>query len=396
MSELNIENLCIDEISIIMEYLNYYDLFNVNLTNNFWNNIVSEVTTFPDYIKILKLSKISKFNPKHLFYYCCENNHLNIARRIVNQENIIFKNILNDVFYLKLCSPTYENIIRIMNILKIDHLKIGFEQNILDNLEKNIGEISLFEDKKSIYINKCRTYLFWLCMNHDDDFLEFQALCLLGNSDIITLNDAFLSCCHFGNIQKAQYIHSLTKISKDTLRNAIIASYGRSNLDLFKWLCSFKIVDNEMLKFVFRYACIYNRLIHAQYISSISDITTDKSFVEDALRLYCCRINKEIMMWLVSLHSDINESIIQSCFNEICMSNDYNMVKVLYESREIDPKFVKKCYFNAIKKNCLNTVKYLIHVFCSKECEEIIKDSIRLSRICDHTNIVNYLLSISN
>jgi hypothetical protein len=405
----DISKLCIDEISNIFEYFDYRDISKLYSVSKYWKSIVEEVTTYTDYINILNenINKIHHTEGEKLFYYCCQNNFVEVARKIYQFYEIdIF--ILRDVFYLNLCESSLDTIQRIFEIIGVDFSNYSFLSNEeeYEKIKKIISEINVsimntdtgyeYDDKSEEFMEKYVLYFENYCKQNEKTLQKLEILCLFGVTDELPLYSGFYECCKTGNIEEAKYLNKLVNVSS-VLNASLTISAINNHLDVFKWLMTFKDVEKEWLIEIFISCCRFSALDAAKYIFNFDIISSNNDILKVSFYKCCSGGNEnfETILWLKS-KVQLCPKMINLCFVKACNADNYMAIQLLHSSGQVRYKVLGRCLFNAIKNNLFNTFRFIVVFGELKNRKRILNDCLvyACKNVCH--DIVKYLLGTSN
>jgi len=138
---------------------------------------------------------------------------------------------------------------------------------------------------------------------------------------------------------RSKYINSLYKINKDLKKLCI-----HNNLKSLKIFYEDKYINNF-------YVINNNKINFSDVEISLTNIFNDC--------LYQKKISKEILLWFISLNI-INNISYNNIFNELCLKNNIDKAKFLYELKLIDIKYNNYIFIkSAIFSNNLNMIIWL-------------------------------------
>jgi hypothetical protein len=341
------ELLCEDICSNILKYLNYYDYAKLYCTNQMWKYMVENYTVYSRLLYLIKEGEYSMKESKKLFYFCCSQNEIELARLIYITENLDIS-IFRDVFYFEMWNYTDIDTIRsVLTAKGIDVSRYDFldKEKYFNNIQKILKHLSY-----SIYRDHYNIVFSNLCIKENETELEdMQILYVFGNPKEINMKRSIERC------------------------------YQHNKLDCFKFLLSVSSVDNELLEGILTSACNNQRIAFVRKIFESYSISEE--IIRKMLKLACYYGNCDIVKFLMEKYQftikDKSHSLQMSCIHD-----KLNCIELLIPS--LNQEEINKAFISSCQNESLESIRYLLDncKICPKIIENAVEVYSSLKEIC--------------
>lgn len=422
-------SLCNDNFMVIFEYLNIQDYLNLRLSCRHFRDLVNEYTLFQEMMEIMQKEKVDFRDKVNLFYKCCSQKRVDIARFIYQKAYVnIF--LFRDIFESNFCDRNdIETIratisIRGIDVSQYDELKEENYPKFLTEMEEIVRytRTDIPQNIEEAFSHYCRGFF-----NDNGNLNKIKAFYLFGSFEMFNLDNA-LPCFRTKTSEIVKYILSVTRLSEneidyffqiictnDTVErvkffmenvqvdNKILVkglktSLTMKNYQISKYLLEIIKLDEKNARDIFIFSCktdnvdIFYFLLNKVSEKDIADgfmgacqnkcnnISTiiynlnilDEETKQNGFLICCISTNIETARMLLST-SYIDKKTIQNSFRELCLSNNVSSVAWLLNYTNIDSEIVNSTIIECCSRGNCSIVRYLTGYFklaedFKKEC----------------------------
>lgn len=241
--------------SIIVLYLNYYDLSNLYQVDSSWN-IFLKKTNYFRFLELINNCNIKFKETKRLFYHFCHIGEIEIARNIYLIGNFrIF--LIQDMFHLNICPVDLETVKRVVRIKGFYDDFIFLRKEIFDKYIVYLKTINIFTK------DKCELHVLNLCQkkrNTSMAFAKFQLFYVFGDMEETNLNLIFVFCCSNGKSDFIDFLCKYNKFNYSTIQSGIISSITHENTQILLRLVGLLNNDRKIIENVINVCCNNNKM----------------------------------------------------------------------------------------------------------------------------------------
>jgi hypothetical protein len=271
-----------DEMTCVLDYLNYEDYSRLYVTSSQWKNLIERKTSYLDFLDILKKSKISYKDSKKLFYFCCSQDRLDIAKHLYLTCN--FKiSVLIDGFYNKIFEINIKTVTGALKIKGINISKYSFFQreesfNIVMSFVEEIDIIlKTFGDTitNEMYYEDIFCKVLDRLIISNKIFIDFiELIYIVGDMSDTELQNKFELCCLHNKLEIAKYFYSM-KMNNKAILKGLMSAFSKNNMEIIDWILSLNKLDISQ---VFLELCLCKNMTMIQYLIKKFNITKNSVY----------------------------------------------------------------------------------------------------------------------